>query len=210
MPAADPVHVSLRNELKETVQGAIELNGTLEAVIAIKVRQPGAFHGKVSHSPPPWHAPVANAVLDLHALARKLEAGLRFELGFPARNRGGSSTNTIRALEAIPRLCATTDDYAVHLCKAELGKWAYRAGIALGTEEKPRDLPRSPGKPEPECPVCHNHTLRMYPYNPDGKGHVRCFHPDCRDPGGNKATADLEFFHGEMVLRWSDGFIGTP
>lgn len=210
MPAAIPADVSRRNDLKDSVQYAVKLNKSLELVIAVKVRQPGVFHGKVSHSPPPWYAPVANAVLDLHALARKLESGLRYELGLPQRKRGGSSGNTVRALEAIPRLCVSTDDFSVILCDKELHKWASRAETALGVKEMPRRLPRPPGSPEPPCPFCKNHTLRMHPYDLDGKGHIRCVNPACRDGNGSRTTADLEFFHGEMVLRWSDGIIGTP
>ena len=209
MPAVTPAPIALRQELRDLVIHVIIINNDLESVIAIKVKQPGTFHGKVSHSPPPWYAPVANAILDLHALSRKLEAGLRYEMSLPPKKRGGSSANTIKALEAILRLCEGTDDFSVHLSKKELKSWSSRAEASLGMREMPRRLPRQPGMPEPACPGCKNHTLRMHPYDLDGRGNIRCITPDCKDEKGNRTSAQLEYFHGEMVFRWSDGMIGV-
>lgn len=207
MPAVIPVHVKIREDLKDTVHHSVKLNDTLEMVIAVKTKQPGAFHGKISHSPPPWHSPAANAILDLHALARKLEASLRFELNLPARKRGGSSGNTVKALHAIPRLCEGTDDFAVHLSNRELKKWSSRAEIALNVREMPHRLPRPPGLPEPPCPICENHTLRSYSRDLDERGEVRCMNPTCFDGRDNRTSARLEFFHGDLVFRWSNGMI---
>ena len=207
MPAVIPAHIAIRETLKKTVHDSVSLNNTLELVIAVKTKQPGAFHGKISHSPPPWHAPAANAILDLHALARKLEASLRFELNLPARKRGGSSGNTVKALHAIPRLCEGTDDFAAHLSNRELKKWSSRAEIALNMREMPHRLPRPPGLPEPPCPICETHMLRTYSRDLDERGEVRCGNPVCFDGRGNRTSARLEFFHGELVFRWSNGMI---
>ena len=207
MPAVIPAHIVIRETLKDTVHHSVRLNDSLELAIAVKTKQPGAFHGKISHSPPPWHAPAANAILDLHALARKLEASLRFELGLPSRKRGGSSGNTVKALHAIPRLCEGTDDYAAQLSTRELKKWSSRAEIALNLREMPHRLPRPPGVPEPPCPICENHTLRSYSHDLDERGEVRCVNPGCFDGRDNRTSARLEFFHGELVFRWSNGMV---
>jgi hypothetical protein len=206
MPAVTPAEITLRQELKLSVGDAITLNGTLEAVIAIKVKQPGTFHGKVDFSSPPWYSPVANAVLDLHALSRKLERDIRSELGLPAKARGGSGANTIRALEAISRLCEGADDFTVRLSAREMRKWAGRALGALAVTEMPRRLPRQPGEPERKCPFCKNHTLRSMA----AQGKVWCANPGCRDDSGRRPQALLEYFRGELVLRWHDGAIGLP
>ena len=210
MPAVTPANIEIRKGLRDIVHHSVRLNDQLESVIMVKIKQQGGFHGKISHSPPPWYTPVANAVLDLHALARKLESSLRYELNLPARNRGGSGENTIRALRAIPRLCEGTDDYAVHLCTKELRKWSSRAEISLNLREMPQRLPRSPGNPEPACPMCKNRTLRMWSQDLDGRGNIRCLNPACRDENGSRTSAQLEFFHGEFVFRWQDGIIGNP
>ena len=207
MPATIPAHIEIREKLREMVDDSVRLNNELELVIAVKTKQPGEFHGKISHSPPPWHAPVANAILDLHALARKLEASLRFERGLPQRKRGGSSSNTVRALHAIPRLCEGTDDFAVYLSTRELKKWSSRAEIALNQREMPHRLPRPPGAPEPPCPICENHTLRSFSRDLDERGEVRCGNPQCFDGRGNRTSARMEYYRGELVFRWSNGMI---
>ena len=209
MPTVTPAHIAIRDDLRKLIQDCTALNESLESAIGIKVDQHGNFQyrGKISHSPPPWHAPVANAILDLHALARKLERSLRWELSLPPRVRGGSSLNTMKALEAISRLCEGADDYPVHVCQAELRKWRFRAQIALNRREPPRRLPRSPGAPEPPCPICENHTLRTYSQDLDERGEVRCVTPECFDGRGNRTSARLEFFHGELVFRWSNGMV---
>ena len=164
MPAVIPVHVALRSELKESVQHAVKRDVRLEALIACKPSKPGGgFHGKSDFSQPPWYAPVAHSHLDLHSLSRKLEKELRMELRLPKRERGGSSLNTRKALEAVSRHCEGVCDYAVRYSTRELEKWSRRASIALEITEAPRKLPRSEGHPEAACPFCENRTLRILP-----------------------------------------------
>ena len=180
-------------------------------MITVKVKQPGTFHGKVDFSQPPWHAPVANAITDLHALSREMEAWLRLSQGLPRRVRGGSSENTRRALENVVRLSEAAQDGTVRSHTRELNGWGRRASVALGETEMPKKLPRQPGEPERICPFCEKHTLRMLPLqlNPSGE-HLKCFNKECTDDDGNRPFARLEFFHGEWVLRWQDGVIGMP
>ncbi len=218
MPVVIPVHTAIRAELKDSVKQAVSLNGRLEVLIADRPRQPsGNFHGKVDFSQPPWYAPVANAVLDLHALSRKLEKDIRTDLGLPVRYRGGSGANTRLALESAARLCEGTDDFMVRLSLRELGRWSRRALMIL-TEiratdiheerEVPRRLPRQPGEAERPCPWCRNRTLRLFPF----RGEVRCVTPSCHDEEGRKPCARLEYSGhvGDFILLWQDNISGLP
>src|SRR5215475_7544102 len=113
MPKPIPVRLATRDQLRGSVNHALGLNEQLEEVVAIKVKQPGTFHGKVDFSQPPWHGPVANAIMDLHAMAREMEAWLRLSQGLPSRPRGGSSENTRKALESVIRLAEAAEDAIV-------------------------------------------------------------------------------------------------
>jgi len=214
MPKPIPVHQAIRGELRKSVSDALGLNGQLELIIAVKAKQPGTFHGKVDFSQPPWHAPAANAITDLHALAREMEAWLRLSQGLPSRPRGGSSENTRRALEGVIRLAEAALDATVRGHRRELDGWGRRASIVLGEVEMPKRLPRQPGEAEKPCPWCKKHTLRMYPMGLDWQGksadEISCIDKGCKDEHGNRPSARLEYFHGEWVLRWMDGVIGTP
>jgi hypothetical protein len=208
VPAEIPAYAALRDELRDSIQHAVKLDRILAPLISVRPRQPSSsFHGRVDHSQPPWHAPVAHAHTDLHSLSRKLERELRQDLGLPQRARGGSDGNTVRALNAIGRLCEKADDFTVRMYIRELERWSGKASVALGIREFPRRLPRNPGQPEMPCPWCGNRTLRMHPLNQDGKGEVRCVNPGCRDEAGRRPAASLEYFGGEWGLRWQDGVI---
>jgi len=211
MPRTVPVHQVLRDELRQSVKASLQLNVQLESVVAVKVRQQGTTHGKVDFSQPPWHAPVANVIMDLHALAREMEAWLRLSQGLPRRDRGGSSANTGRALENVVRLSEAAQDGTVRGHTRDLNSWHRRGRIALGEVEVPAKLPRQPGQAERPCPWCEKHTLRMMPLalNPRGE-HVKCINGECEDDNGKRPSASLEIFQGEWVLRWQDGVIGTP
>jgi len=211
MPPVIPAHRALRDALRESVISSLQLNAILESVIHVKVRQAGTFHGKVDHSQPPWQAAVANAVMDLHALSREMEAWLRLSQGLPGRARGGSSGNTRKALENVVRLSEIAEDGTVRGHTRDLRSWEHRADIVLGNREMPKKLPRQPGEPERICPFCEKHTLRILPFqlNPTGE-HVKCTNVTCFDEDGNRPFARLEFFGGDWVLRWQDGIIGVP
>lgn len=188
---------------------AIILDGKLEVLITCRPSRPsGNFHGKIDFSSPPWHAPVAHCHLDLHALSRKLERDLRSELNLPGRYRGGSSSNTRKALHAVHRLAQGADDFIVKLSIKELEKWSRRASIALEVTEAPKKLPRLPKEPERPCPWCKNRTLRILPL----KGEIYCVNPACKDEEGRKPRASLEYssIANDLVLVWQDNLIGTP
>jgi hypothetical protein len=209
MPAVIPVHVAIRETLKDSVGHAITLDSRLELLIAERPSRPsGNFHGKIDFSSPPWHAPVAHCHFDLHALSRKLERDLRSELNLPRRYRGGSSSNTPKALHAVNRLAQGADDFIVRLSTKELEKWSRRASIALELTEAPKKLPRLPKEPERPCPWCKNRTLRILPL----KGEIYCVNPACKDEEGRKPKASLEYssIANDLVLIWQDNLIGTP
>ena len=209
MPQVIPQHIAIRSQLKESVSHALSIAETLERVIAVKTSTPGStFHGKVDHSQPPWNAGIANAIMDLHALAREMENILQLRNGNPLRDRGGSDGNTRLALLAILRLAEAADDGTVRDKTRELEGWCRRAQVALGVTEQPRRLPRSEGHPEPKCPFCEAHTLRMIPL----RGLIFCIVPSCKDEQGRKPKAELKFSPnvGEILLTWQDGVSGLP
>lgn len=209
MPAVIAPHIILRQNLRAAVDHTLVLDLRLEAVIAIKTTQPsGIFHGKIDHSQPPWAAAVANCILDLHADSRTMEEWLRIAQKLPQRDRGGSTKNTAKALLAVLRLCENANDETVKEYTHQLNKWCFRAQIALGQTEPPRRIPRLPGEPEPACPWCKNHTLRMLPLD----GLIKCMTPRCVDEEGRRPEARMEYSPhvGDFVMVWQDGVAGVP
>lgn len=205
MPAVIPKHVLLRNGFRELVADAIALNELLEYIIAIKSWQAsaGEFHGKVSHSPPPWNSGAADVIFELHAWARTAELEMRTALGLRARRRGGSSSNTRAALDNLVKLAEAASDGLVKEDRIWLNGWCRRAEIVLGTQEAAKRLPREQGEAEPVCPWCHRVTLRQFAL----RGEVFCCDPNCLDEDGQRPRARLEFFQGDWVLRWQDGVL---
>jgi hypothetical protein len=203
MPAIIPPHVLLRSEFRDTVSECLGLNEVLERIITIKSWQPagGDFHGKISHSPPPWNSSAANAILDLHSWSRQAEVTVRRDLGLPVRVRGGSSANTGCALGSLTRLSEALADAQVNYCKTWLGGWCRKAEVILGTQEAAKRLPRELGQSEPDCPWCKRKTLRQLSL----EGQIFCCDPTCHDDDGNRPKARLEYFRGELTLLWQDG-----
>src|SRR5260221_14080024 len=121
MPAAVSSHVFLRPRLKDSAGHVVILDEKREVLIAERPsKSSGGFHGKIDFSQPPWHAPVAHSHLELHALSRKLEREMRWELVLPQRARGSSNANTRKALDAVCQLAEGTDDFMVRLATKEL------------------------------------------------------------------------------------------
>lgn len=196
----------IRMRLREAVQDALELNKRLEDIIAVKSTGPsGVFHGKVDHSQPPWNAAAADAILDLHAWSRENEQLMRIRVGLPVRERGNSSPNTAKALEAITRLAEKADDESARSAAAWLSSWARKASQVLGDTEQAGRLPRLQGQKEPACPWCGGSTLRQLPL----AGIVFCIDPSCEDDEGRRPKGRLEYFAGDFVLRWQDGVVSA-
>lgn len=211
--------VAIRATFSELIAEAADLSGRLEVLVGVKTRQPGAFHGKVDHSQPPWNAPVAYAITDLHSLARFLEKDIRRKQGLPQRVRGDSDENTQNALKAVRRLAEGADDGLVGEYIREMSRWLRNARLAalgagddgpdLDRVEAPKRLPRTPGKPEPACPWCHNHTLRVKIL----ENEIWCISPACPPEidgvkqRKQKARMDYSKIVGDWVIRWDDGVI---
>jgi hypothetical protein len=209
VPQVIPVHTALRSQLRDSVQQSAALLGRLELLIAVKTRQQSEhFHGKIDHSQPPWNAQAAGVILDMHAKAREMEAWLRLSQGLPPRPRGGSDGNTCAALENIARLAEAAEDATVRDYIRDIEKWVRDARVVLGETERPKRLPRLAGKPEPRCPFCENHTLRMWPL----AGKIFCIKPDCKDEDERKPQARMEYSThvNDWVLVWQDGLAGVP
>lgn len=200
---------SLRDQLRGAVTRAVQLSWELEALVAEKSSSPdGGFHGKLSHSQPPWNAAYAHLITDLHALARDMEAGFRMAAGQPVRGRGGSDANTIRALGALLNLAEAVGDSLVAKTASKLDRWSQRTREAMGEADRPRRLPRVKGSGEPKCPWCDRLTLRWWGLY----GKVRCVNYTCRDDDGNRPVAAMEYsdIAGDWVLAWADGSVGAP
>jgi hypothetical protein len=199
--------VSLLDDLRELSAQALTFMVRLEAVTAVKLRGAGSCRGKVSFSQPPWNACAAETLLVFHAQVRLLEQRLRAELCLPCRPRGGSDENTAKAVAAISRLCTSTCESSVQDVLKSLRSWCRSASIVLQDTEAPRRLPRVPGLPEPVCPFCRNHTLRLLPL----EGIIRCI-GDCTDDQGRRPVAHLEFspVTHDWVPVWQDGIAGVP
>jgi hypothetical protein len=199
----------LRDQLKEAVTRAVQLSWELESLVAEKSSSPdGGFHGKLSHSQPPWNAAYAHLITDLHALARDMERSFRVRAGQPVRGRGGSDANTIRALGAVIALAEAVDDTHVAKAVSQLERWSQRTREAMGEADRPRRLPREPNGSEPRCPWCERTTLRWWGLY----GKVRCLNYACRDGDGNRPVAAMEYSEvaSDWVLVWADGSVGAP
>jgi hypothetical protein len=207
MPVTIPAHVALRTEFREVVSESLGLNEVMERIITIKSWRPsgGEFHGKVSHSPPPWNSSAANAILDLHSWSRQAEVTMRREMSLPYRVRGGSSANTRCALDALVKLGEAVTDSMVYSHKNWLNGWCRKSEIILGTQEAAKRLPRELGQAEPDCPWCKRKTLRQLAL----EGQIFCVDPTCRDEDGNRPKARLEYSShvGDFVLVWQDGVL---
>ena len=207
MPKTVPKHTAIRNDLRNEAREAFVYAQRLEMVLAVKSRGSSeVFHGKVDHSQPPWNAAAAGLIMELHAWVRFTERLWRRSAGFPERVRGGSHLNTWKGLVALTGLSEAVDDGLVVEDRRWLTGWCRRASIALGETESLKRLPRLPGERERKCPWCKKNTLREMALD----GVIFCIDMKCRDDEDRRPRAQLEYFRGDMVLRWQDGVIGAP
>jgi len=202
--------VALRERLRQAIAESITANYRLEQVIAEPTRSPRdqGRHGRVDHSQPPWNAPVAHLVTEMHARARDLEQTFRRRMNLPERTRGGAQGNTVFALEALSGLSESVDDPIVADAVGWLERWSARALVVLGERDRPSRLPRQPGTPEPRCPYCERLTLRFW----SSRGEVRCINPACATEDGRRPAALMEYssLAQDWVLAWNDGIVGVP
>ncbi len=202
--------VDLRTRLRALTADTATISAQLEQVIATTTPRVAGSprRGRIDHSQPPWNAPVANLILDLHTHSRDMENTLRRHLGIPDKPRGTSTANTACALDAVANLAESSTDAKVGDCVAWLDRWVGRARVVLGERDEPRRLPRQPGLPEPRCPYCERMTLRHWA----SKGEVRCVNPECKTEDGRRPAALMAWSNVavEWVLAWNDGYVGIP
>jgi hypothetical protein len=161
------------------------------------------------HSSPPWNAAAANAVMDIHAAARRGEAALReLVAGANGRDpRGGSDANTHAALAAITALAEAAPPGDVDRVMGELRLVADDAAALPAIDEADRwePLPRQPGQQPYRCPYCHTPSLRFL----RGKMIVACRRPMCKDTDGNRPAGRIDRppRSAEPSLLWNDGLV---
>lgn len=139
-------------------------------------------------SAPPWNAAAAMTMMDIHAGVRALERDLRLAVTGSALERGGSTLNTFRAIEAVGRLA---DGTAAADAVAIIDGWvtAIMTLPAIDLEERVRRL-RVP------CPRCGRRMLRLA----ERSGRVACL--------GCAARGQLR--PGTVsngIIEWADGVI---
>jgi hypothetical protein len=206
----EPVRSTVRERLSAAVTDAVTLVDRLDAIIATPTSRLGGRGrtGRIDHSQPPWNAPVAHLVLEIHATARYLENDLRDLAGMSWLRRGGDDANTIFALRAIVSLAEAIHDDWLFEPARELGGWCARSLIVLGERDLPQRLPRNVGQAEARCPYCGQLTLRFW----SSRGEVRCVNPGCRDGDDRRPVARMDYspvIQG-WVLAWRDGSVGLP
>jgi hypothetical protein len=206
----EPVRSNVRERLRAAAADAVSLNQRLERVVATPTSRLGGRgrSGRIDHSQPPWNAPIAHLVLELHALARYLENDLRDLAGMSWLARGGDDANTVFALEALVNLAEVVEDGWLLEPARQLGGWCARSLVVLGDRDLPQHLPRDVGQPEPRCPYCDNLTLRFWA----SRGEVRCVNPACLDGDRRRPVARMEYsvVSRDWVLAWRDGSVGLP
>ena len=153
-----------------------------------------------------WNTAAAYAILEVHAGVRELEQDMRYRISGSLRQRGGSDSNTLAAIDAVVSLAAGSDDWSLRNALRKLERWGWQARLALGQTEPWTHIPRQPGQRAARCPWCSFATLRMKPLS----GLVRCVNPACTDGAGQRPVAKVEFGpgFGEPLLVWQDSSVG--
>jgi hypothetical protein len=135
--------------------------GTLELLVAEPSSTQDAAAGmspRPADTPEPWDAPAGRALMDGHEGVRRLEAVLKYMVaGHPGARRGGSTGNTMAALDAIPRLAAGLDDDAGDATIRVIERWinAARAVPAIDEAEQWRPVQAR------ACPYCGCYFLKV-------------------------------------------------
>lgn len=195
----------LRVKLADTTAKAWRLNGQLEMAIHHREVLPSNPEGgrpTVVHASMPWNGRVAFLIMELHELARRLEAELLAGVSGRERTRGGSSANTDQALKAIVNLAEATPDDQVLETLRQLDRWCTHAELALGLIDGLAHLPARDGEPEMRCPWCDYLTLRVK----RATATAHCVNPGCvygpedrRRPTGSVET---DILTGEIMIYW--------
>jgi hypothetical protein len=179
----------------------------LETLLAEPVSDPttGTRARNKATSSEPWHGEASLVVMLIHAGARELEIDLRYRAKLPIRERGGTTANTKKALNAVTRLVAAVPPEVARDAERQLAGWVALARKIRDVDEVDEwvPVPRPRDAPPPECPYCATYTLRMCRRRTE----VRCFNPQCHDDDGQRPVARMEYgaVSGEAALVFRDG-----
>jgi len=190
-----------------------------EACIATRdTDQPQMISGSSpAGTAPPWNPQAANAALDIHEGARRLEASLHTQITRrPRRRRGGSEANTAAAIRGVGDLGASLPGHVPCLhsprhtrcccdaCRAcqIINRWVNQALLLPAIDEGWRWSPM-PG--DPPCPYCSCLTLRVA----ERLYVIACHNSDCKDSDGNTPTARLgpAPHTQQAAVLWNDGLV---
>ena len=198
---------SVLTVLADTSETLTRLLPSLETAARVPAsRRPGPGSRGAPGSRPPWNTGPAYVLLDIHYGARALETDLRYVTAGVLRERGGSGSNTVRALVSIVSLAGGVPFAQQDAARRQVTAWLWRGRIALGESEPIQHVPRETGQPAPRCPWCRFPSLRMRPL----AGLVFCINPDCADGDGRHPVARIEVGagFGEPLLVWQDESVG--
>jgi hypothetical protein len=196
----------------ETVGNAARrLLGCIEAAEALigerDATGPGFISGTQPESQPPWNTAAANAVLDPHAGARRLEAEVRAQVTGSVIERGGSDANTRYAITYLASAASAMTAGQAEYVASKMDRWSEQA-MALPAFTGQVRLTRIdlPGQRTPPCPWCGKATLRA----DEALGIVICVKPSCPSAGedGKRPWAQIDHDQaGRLCWRWPDGTI---
>ena len=199
---------SCRERLKTAAHSARKQLPQLEVAVLGGTTWTATGSPRSPRSRPPWNVAAACLIIDFQHGVRLEERRLRLGLSLPVRPRGGSTNNTLLALDAVISLAEAAGTGPASESALWLERWGGRAARVLGEASSIVHLPRQPGESERPCPFCSCLTLRYWPLH----GLVKCVNPGCRDGEGKRPSARLEFssFTQQLELVWQDGVSGLP
>lgn len=167
-------------------------------IVAELIHQPDtqpAIGRTAPGSQPPWNSQAANVWTDIHAMARELEANLRYTVTGRYRPRGGSDLNTLRALDAISKLGeATTTDIAD--AAARVVSHHITIIMQLPAIDLEQPWRRIPGP----CPRCQRPMLRYQEGDRYQPSRLTCL-------GCCRKARIVEGTVSDGCVEWEDGII---
>jgi hypothetical protein len=162
----------------------------------------------------PWNTQAANAALDAHQLARRLEASLRRDVtGRTGPARGGSDANTLLAIAAITSLSYALPEGHVRTENGEPCPCGYcrvarlLTRMVMAVERLPAvDTAEVWQRVAAECPYCGRGMLRYAPRS----GRLTCLaYGSCADSDGNHPVGHLTISELDSMpcVAWADGLV---
>lgn len=162
------------------------------------------------HGTEPWNAAAGAALMDIHQGVRDLENRLRVRDGLEAIYRGGSTANTLRAIEQSVIRAGNGHPADAAMVTRRLFGLAGPAERLPAVDERARWLPIRGGDDDagdsPRCPLCGTYSLRLA----EQSMMIACFYPRCPRAavvaGGLRILGRLAWsaVTADPVLVWED------